>query len=158
MTPPRKQVSSAEIQPLKAPMVTKSLAFSLAEISQTQLHSRLRIKSHFSHQLAHYLEDNLRRQGRGFSGVSLQQAARSLVTQRQWHLARACLEVQILDLLFLSLRLLLLRHRKTMMMRMAMIGKREKNLHPSTQTLQKLTSRAPVPRISSQVLIPSSSR
>jgi len=139
-------------------MVTKSLAFSLAEISQTQLHSRLRIKSHFSHQLAHYLEDNLRRQGRGFSGVSLQQAARSLVIQRQWHLARAYLEVRMLDLLFLSLQLLLLLHRKTMMMRMVMIGKREKNLHPSTQTLQKLTSRAQVPRISSQVPTPSSSR
>ena len=157
MTPPRKQVSSAEIQPLKAPMETKSLASSLAEISQKQLHSRLRIKSHFLHQLAHYLEDNLRLQGRGFSGASLQQAARSLVTQRQWHLARACLEVQILDLQFLSSQLLLLRHRKTMM-RMAMIRKREKNLHPYTPTLQKLTSRAPVPRISSQVPTPSSSR
>ena len=157
MTPPRKQVFSAEIQPLKVRMATKSLASSLAEISQKQLHSRLKIKSHILDQLAHYFKDNLQLQGRGFSGASLQQAACFLVTQRQWPLARACLEVQILDLQFLSSQLLLLRHRKTMM-RMAMIRKREKNLHPSTPTLQKLTSRAPVPRISSQVPTPSSSR
>ena len=149
MTQPRKQVCSVEIQPALMPE-TKSSAYSLVQTNRRQT-SLLKKRSH-SLQLALYsVASCLLPERQGYLGTSLQQAGHSLETHHQCLLARVYSAARMPAQLCLSSQLLL-HNQKMMMMKMEMSRMREKNLRQSTRaTLQKLTSRAQEPSISSQV-------
>ena len=151
MTQPRKQVCSVEIQPALM-LETKSSAYSLVQTNRKQtLRSLLKKRSH-SLQLALYsVASCLLPERQGYLGTSLQQAGHSLETHHQCLLARVYSAARMPAQLYLSSQLLL-HHQKMMMMKMEMSRMKEKNLRQSTRaTLQKLTSRAQEPSISSQV-------